>query len=84
MTTGDLQWAEVQGRVLTVIAIVGAAGVGCNLGARSYELCGQVLGVDAERQEVLLKHEDMPGRMSMLSRAREGRFLDGFRAGAGS
>ncbi len=69
------------------MAIVGAAGVGCNLGARSYELCGQVLGVDAERQEVLLKHEDMPGRLSpmtMLFRAREGRFLDGFRAGAGS
>ena len=54
-----------------------------NLGTRSYELRGQVLGVDAKRQEVLLKHDDVPGLMSAMTmpfRAPE-ELLEGLRAG---
>lgn len=70
-------------RTLAFLGIV-AVGAGCTLGTRSYELRGQVLGIDAERQEVLLKHEDVPGLMSAMTmpfRAREARLLEGLRAG---
>lgn len=70
-------------RTLAFLGIV-AAGAGCNRGTRSYELRGQVLGIDAERREVLLKHEDVPGLMSAMTmpfRAREERLLEGLRAG---
>ena len=71
-------------KVWACVAVVGAAAAGCHLGSRWYEVRGQVLGVDAERQEVLLKHEDVPGLMSAMTmpfRTRDRKWLDGLRAG---
>jgi protein SCO1/2 len=35
--------------------------------AREYEVRGQILGVDAERREVLVDHEDIPGFMPAMT-----------------
>lgn len=56
-------------------------GAGCTRsGGREYQLTGQILSVDPARQEVTIKHEDiprfMPG-MTMAFRVHDGRLLQG-------
>jgi protein SCO1/2 len=40
---------------------------GCSTGSREYELRGQVLGVDRQNAEVLVKHEEIPGLMAAMT-----------------
>lgn len=66
------------------VAVLAAAGAGCGLGSQSYELHGQVLGIDTTRNEVLLKHDDVPGLMSAMTmpfRATQRELLDDLRVG---
>ena len=66
------------------VAVLAAAGAGCSLGTQSYELRGQVLGIDTARHEVLLKHNAVPGLMSAMTmpfRAKPRQLLDGLRVG---
>jgi protein SCO1 len=66
------------------VAALAVAGAGCTLGAQSYQLRGQVLGIDTARHEVLLKHEDVPGLMSAMTmpfRANPRELLDGLHVG---
>ena len=61
-----------------ILAILAAAG--CRPAAREYQLIGQVVAVDRARQEVTIKHQDipqfMPG-MTMAFKVREHRLLEG-------
>ena len=65
--------------ILTLLVIGCAAAAGCSR-AQEYELRGQVLAVDRERQEITIRHEDirgfMPG-MTMPFKVRDPRLLDG-------
>ena len=67
-----------QGVIVVVVAVL--AGACSRSGDREYELKGQVLAVDQARQEVTIKHEDiprfMPG-MTMAFRVHDRRLLDG-------
>src|SRR5688572_29881014 len=52
--------------------------------ARRYEVRGQILGVDAQKQEVLMKHEDIPGfmpAMTMYYKVQDPALLEGKQAG---
>ena len=63
--------------ILPFAALLFAA---CGSSAREFELRGVVLAVDPRRQEITIKHEDiprfMPG-MTMPFKVREGRLLEG-------
>ena len=50
-------------------AAVLLAAVACNRApeSRRYEVRGQILGIDPERQEVLVDHEDIPGFMPAMT-----------------
>lgn len=51
---------------------------------RRYEVRGQILGVDAQKQEVLMKHEDIPGfmpAMTMFYKVQHPALLEGKQAG---
>lgn len=65
--------------ILTLFVIGCATAVACSR-AREYELRGQVLAVDRERQEITIRHEDirgfMPG-MTMPFTVRDPGLLDG-------
>ena len=65
--------------VLTLFVIGCATAAACSR-AREYELRGQVLAVDRERQEITIKHEDirgfMPG-MTMPFKVKDPGLLDG-------
>lgn len=65
--------------ILTLFVIGCATAVACSR-AREYELRGQVLAVDRERQEITIRHEDirgfMPG-MTMPFKVRDPGLLDG-------
>lgn len=50
-----------------LIATTVAAACGRAPDARQYEVRGQILGVDAERAEVLVDHEDIPGFMPAMT-----------------
>ena len=68
----------------SLVAALTVAGTGCELGSRSYELHGQVLGVDRARREVLIKHDQVPGLMAGMTmpfKVRRPELLDGRRAG---
>jgi protein SCO1/2 len=68
----------------TALALAALGVWGCGLGSRSYELRGQVLAVDFDRQEVLIRHDAVPGlmpAMTMPFRARDAGLLDGRRPG---
>ncbi len=58
------RWRFSGGVVLAIAAVV-ACGTKPDL--RRYELRGQIIGVDAARQEVLLKHEAVEGLMSGMT-----------------
>ena len=82
--------SRFQIRVCLVTALVGALAACGREEAppqaipQEYDLTGQVLAVDAARQQVTIKHEDivnfMPG-MTMTFRVRETALLDGIAAG---
>jgi protein SCO1/2 len=68
---------------LTVLTLCLLSGVSCSRASpptREYQLKGQVLAVDAARQEITIKHEDiarfMPA-MTMAFRVRDGQLLAG-------
>ena len=51
---------------------------------RRYEVRGQILGVDPQKQEVLMKHEDIPGfmpAMTMFYKVQDPKLLEGKQAG---
>lgn len=61
------------------VLLVLAAITGCSR-AREYELRGQVLAIDAARQEITIKHEDIAGfmpAMTMPFKVRDRKLLDG-------
>ena len=65
-------------RIVIALALVAA---GCGGPAhREYQLRGQVLAVDRARQEVTIKHEDIPHfmpAMTMTFKVSEARLLEG-------
>jgi protein SCO1/2 len=69
--------------VLTIVVALLLSVVGCSR-SRHYELRGQVLAVDAARQEITVRHEDirgfMPG-MTMPFKVRDPKLLNGRRPG---
>jgi protein SCO1/2 len=69
--------------VITLVAIAAALSAACSR-AGSYDLRGQVLAVDAARQEITIKHEDikgfMPG-MTMPFKVSDPSLLGGLTAG---
>jgi protein SCO1/2 len=48
-------------------ALIAVAAWGCGLGARSYDLRGQVLALDLEGGEVLVEHDEVPGLMPAMT-----------------
>ena len=73
-------------RTGSVLAVLGLLVLGCRPApeGRRYALTGQVLAVHAERDEVLLRHDDIPGfmpAMVMPFTVRERRLLAGLRPG---
>jgi protein SCO1/2 len=56
-------------RLLIVGLLVAGVGAGCSRqpDARTYELTGQILVVKPETNEVLVKHEDIPGFMPAMT-----------------
>lgn len=70
-------------RLLTGFVCVLCLAAGCSRG-RTYELKGQVVAVNPARQELSIKHEDIPGfmpGMTMAFKVRDARLLDGRLAG---
>lgn len=55
-----------QRALLSFVATLAVTTTGCELGSRSYELRGQVLGIDRQRNEVLIKHDEVPGLMPAM------------------
>ncbi len=55
-------------RIACVVLLAAVAG-GCSRGPepKKYELKGQILAVQPERQELLVKHEDIPGFMPAMT-----------------
>ncbi len=77
--------ARVTGvRTLLTLLVVACAGTaGCSR-TREYELRGQILAVDRERQEITIKHDDIPGfmpGMTMPFKVKDVRLLEGRQAG---
>jgi protein SCO1/2 len=67
-------------RTILTLFVIGCATTAACSRAREYELRGQVLAVDRERQEITIKHEDirgfMPG-MTMPFKVKDPGLLDG-------
>ena len=82
--------SHLQFRLCLAAALVSALAAACGPGdappaaPQEYDLVGQVLAVDAARQQVTIKHEDivnfMPG-MTMTFRVRDAKLLEGIAAG---
>ncbi len=75
-----MQWRA--GILIAAVAVAGA----CNSApeARTFEVRGQILGVDAERREVLVDHEDIPNfmpAMVMPYKVSDASLLEGKRPG---
>jgi protein SCO1/2 len=71
-------------RLAAAVIVLGAA-CGPRSEVRQHELTGQVLAVRPERNEIVIRHEDIPGLMpgmTMPFRVRERRWLDGLVPGA--
>ena len=66
---------------ITAAVVALAAGTsGCRRPARHYQLSGQIVAVDPTRQELTIKHQDIPGfmpGMTMAFKVFEPRLLDG-------
>ena len=70
--------------VLFALAVLVAAGCRRGPEPRTYQLTGQILGVNASRQEVIVKHDDIPGFMAAMTmpyKVRDQALLDGRTAG---
>ncbi|MBI4263148.1 MAG: copper-binding protein [Acidobacteria bacterium] len=52
---------------LTLLASLLLAGCSRAAESKQYEVKGQILGIKPERQEVLVKHEDIPGFMPAMT-----------------
>ena len=67
-------------RLTILLVLVATAAAGCSPRAREYELRGVVVAVDTSRQEITIKHDDiprfMPG-MTMPFKVREAALLEG-------
>ena len=48
---------------------LGVAVTGCQRPARRYQLNGQIVAVDPTRQELTIKHQDIPGFMPGMTMA---------------
>ncbi|MBI2187218.1 MAG: SCO family protein [Acidobacteria bacterium] len=72
-------------RALVIVAVVASAAACTRTpDARQYEVHGQILGVDRDRQEVLVRHEDIKGfmpAMTMPYRVNDPALLDGKQPG---
>jgi len=82
-----VQRVPPQTRWLAAAAIWLAAGTACapRQEVPEYELTGQVLAVRHDRDEIVIRHDDIPGfmpGMTMPFRVRERRWLDGVAPGA--
>ena len=71
------------GGILLVASLLAPA---CNRApaARQFELKGQILSIDTERQEILVRHEDIPGFMSAMTmpyKVKDAGLLQGREAG---
>lgn len=69
--------------ILTLLVVACAAASACSR-TRQYELRGQILAVDRERQEITIKHDDIPGfmpGMTMPFKVKDPRLLEGRQAG---
>ena len=63
-------WRLSAGLLVTATAAALCAGAaGCGPRARRYELQGQVVAVDPARQELTIKHQDIPGFMPAMTMA---------------
>lgn len=65
---------------VALILLLGSAGCGGSSSPRQYELRGQIIGLQPERREVLIKHEDIRGfmpAMTMPFKVRDPKLLDG-------
>jgi protein SCO1 len=71
----------IAGLLLLCVSGGAACGRGAQQGeARRYELRGQVLAVEPERSELMIKHDDIPGfmpGMTMAFKVREAALLEG-------
>src|SRR5688572_33498643 len=50
-----------------IVGLLAAAGCSREPDARTYQLTGQVLAVKAETNEILVKHDDIPGFMPAMT-----------------
>src|SRR5688572_16255997 len=72
------------GGIAIVVALAAVAACSRAPEPRRYEVRGQILGVDAQKQEVLMKHEDIPGfmpAMTMPYKVQDGALLEGKQPG---
>jgi protein SCO1 len=78
----EMDFRGIPGRLvaaLTAAAAVALA-IGCQRPARHYQLKGQIIAVDPARQELTIKHQDIPGfmpGMTMAFKVWEPRLIDG-------
>jgi len=75
-------WIRAIGGVIPIALTLSC--VGCRPAGRQYELKGQILAVDPARQELTIKHQDIPGfmpGMTMAFKVREARLMDSRIAG---
>jgi protein SCO1/2 len=52
-------------RVLALLAVLAAA-ASCS-SAKTYEMRGQILGINRDKMEILVKHEEIPGLMAAMT-----------------
>src|SRR5262245_16972064 len=77
----EMDSSRIPGRsvaALTTAAAVALA-IGCQRPARHYQLKGQIVAVDPARQELTIKHQDIPGfmpGMTMAFKVWEPRLID--------
>ncbi len=55
------------GRLAIVYLVIGAAACGRADDAHTYQLTGQVLAINQETKQILVKHEDIPGFMPAMT-----------------
>jgi protein SCO1/2 len=68
----QVPWPEhslVASTLTFVILAVAVAAAGCSPSAREYQLTGQIVAIDPARQEVTIKHEDIPRFMPGMTMA---------------
>ena len=66
--------------ITAAIVALAAGSMGCQRQAQQYQLNGQILAVDPTRQELTIKHQDIPGfmpGMTMAFKVFEPRLMDG-------